>query len=79
MKLSATQIRIGLAVVKAIEGEKYHDVFLGVLTALATTIVDGAPNREQGLAAARQFAEYLQGTVEAGLDDKLASVGDLLQ
>ncbi len=74
-KLSKTQLRIALAVAEALEGQEYRDAFIGVLSTMAMSIVIGAPNREQALADATQFGEYLRGTVAAGLDSKLAFVG----
>lgn len=74
-KLSKTQLRIAQAVAEALEGQEYHDAFVGVVSAMGMIIVEGAPNREQALAAATQFGEYLHGTVAAGLDNRLAVVG----
>ena len=74
-ELSEAQIRIAQAVAEALEGEEYHDAFVGVVSAIAMTIVEGAPNRGEALAIAKQFGEYLEGTVEAGLKNKLKIVG----
>lgn len=77
--LSETQIRIAQAVAESLEGAEYHDAFVGVVSAIAMTIVEGAPNREEALAIARSFGEYLYGTVEAGLANKLTIVGGARQ
>lgn len=77
--LSLTQIRIAQAVGEALQGEEYHNAFVGVVSAMAMAIVDGAPDREQALIAARQFGDYLYGTVEAGLDRQLTIVGGVRQ
>lgn len=57
-------IEIATAVRAVLEGCGYHEAFVGIVSAFAGVIVEGAPDERQARIAASQFGTYLSGTVE---------------
>ncbi len=77
--LTHTQVQLAHDIAEVIDGEEFHDAFVAAISAIAMAIVEGAPNREEAVVAARQFGDALEETVESGMAHKLPIIGGYRQ